>query len=83
MLHEFGHAADAAYGLASHERRWTTLHGALALLVQRSDQSDRQLADHENRLDALERTRWPLPSIAALVAILGLILTLWQTTTAR
>ncbi|WP_435610798.1 hypothetical protein [Streptomyces sp. C10-9-1] len=53
--------------------------GSLALLVQRSDQTDNRLADHEQRLDALEKTRWPLPSVLALVAVIGLALTLWQT----
>lgn len=52
--------------------------GSLALLVQRGDQTDRQLTDHDQRLDALERNRWPLPSLAALVAVLGLILSAWQ-----
>ncbi|MEU5342997.1 hypothetical protein AB0I27_06665 [Streptomyces sp. NPDC050597] len=52
--------------------------GALALLVQRGDQTDRQLADHDQRLDNLERSRWPLPSVAALVAVLGLTLSVWQ-----
>lgn len=52
--------------------------GALALLVQRGDQTDRQLTDHDQRLDALERARWPLPSLAALVAVLGLALSVWQ-----
>ncbi|MFB7452852.1 hypothetical protein [Streptomyces sp. NPDC056194] len=52
--------------------------GSLALLVQRGDQTDRQLADHETRLDQLERARWPLPSLAALVALVGLALSLWQ-----
>ncbi|MFC8584236.1 hypothetical protein ACFUGD_06725 [Streptomyces sp. NPDC057217] len=52
--------------------------GSLALLVQRHDQTDRQLADHESRLDTLERSRWPLPSLAAVVAVGGLVLSLWQ-----
>ncbi|MFE2043247.1 hypothetical protein ACFXAZ_20425 [Streptomyces sp. NPDC059477] len=52
--------------------------GSLALLVQRGDQTDRQIADHDQRLDALERARWPLPSVAALVGALGLALSLWQ-----
>lgn len=52
--------------------------GSLALLVQRGDQTDRQLTDHDQRLDALERGRWPLPSVAALVGALGLALSLWQ-----
>jgi hypothetical protein len=46
--------------------------GSLALLVQRSDQTDKQLADHESRLDALERARWPLPSLAVLTGVLSL-----------
>lgn len=49
--------------------------------LQRSDQVDKQLGDHEARLDALERNRWPLPSLAALVALAGLALTLWQLAT--
>lgn len=52
--------------------------GSLALLVQRGDQTDRQLTDHDQRLDALERARWPLPSLAALVAVFGLVVSLWQ-----
>lgn len=65
------------------EAGFARVDGALALLVQRSDQSERRLADHGTRLAALERGRWPLPSIAALVAVLGLVVTLWQTATAR
>ncbi|MFJ9892732.1 hypothetical protein ACIQPR_05300 [Streptomyces sp. NPDC091280] len=52
--------------------------GSLALLVQRGDQTDRQLTDHDQRLDALEHARWPLPSLAALVAVVGLAVSLWQ-----
>jgi hypothetical protein len=63
------------------ETGFARVDGSLALLVQRGDQTDRQLADHEHRLDALERTRWPLPSLAALVALAGLALTLWQLAT--
>ncbi|MGT2529902.1 hypothetical protein ACU4GG_24525 [Streptomyces nojiriensis] len=52
--------------------------GALALLVQRSDQSDRQLADHGTRLDALERSGWPLASVTALAAVSAVAVTAWQ-----
>jgi hypothetical protein len=62
----------------SVEVGFTEQRGQLALLVQRSDQTDRQIADHEARLDALEKSRWPLPSIAALVAAGSLGVTLWQ-----
>lgn len=82
---------------------FTRTDGALALLVQRHDQTDealkehtRRIDDHDTRLDtvergeterqkrdiarldALERARWPLPSVAALVAVTGLSLSLWQ-----
>ncbi|MFF3653339.1 hypothetical protein ACFYXV_32485 [Streptomyces sp. NPDC002181] len=64
---------------ATVETGFARLDGALALLMQRSDQLDTRLADHEQRLDALERSRWPLPSVLAMVAVIGLALTLWQT----
>lgn len=82
---------------------FTRTDGALALLVQRHDQSDETQKEHARRLDAhdarldtlergeterqkrndarldtLERARWPLPSVAALVALCGLLLSLWQ-----
>ncbi|MEK9521469.1 hypothetical protein MIU24_19045 [Streptomyces venezuelae] len=60
------------------ETGFARVDGSLALLVQRGDQTDRQISDHEARLDALERGRWPLPSLAALVALVGLLLSLWQ-----
>ncbi|MET9291137.1 hypothetical protein [Streptomyces sp. NPDC003077] len=62
------------------EAGFARVDGALALLVQRSDQTDRQLADLDARLDAVERRRWPLPSIAALVAVAGLLVTIWTAT---
>ncbi|MFI9063049.1 hypothetical protein ACIGQE_14380 [Streptomyces sp. NPDC053429] len=68
---------------ASVETGFARLDGALALLVQRSDQLDARLADHETRLDALEKNRWPLASVAALVGVVGLLLALWQAGTAR
>ncbi|WP_406353274.1 hypothetical protein [Streptomyces sp. NBC_00658] len=50
------------------------IDGALALLVQRSDQTDERLDEFEARLDELERRRWPLPSIGALTGLAGLVL---------
>jgi hypothetical protein len=82
---------------------FTRTDGALAMLMQRHDQTDEQIKDHTRQLDAhdarldtlergdterqkrndqrladLERGRWPLPSLAALVALCGLLLSLWQ-----
>lgn len=34
------------------------------------------VADHETRLRAIERNRWPLPALAAVVAVASLVLTL-------
>ncbi|MET7759024.1 hypothetical protein ABZT27_30615 [Streptomyces sp. NPDC005389] len=60
------------------EAGFARVDGALALLVQRSDQTDRQLADHEARLDDLERARWPVASIAALTASAGVLVAVWE-----
>ncbi|PJN40523.1 hypothetical protein CG747_12695 [Streptomyces sp. CB02959] len=65
------------------EAGFARVDGALALVVQRSDQTDRRLADLDTRLDAVERRRWPLPSIAALAGVVGLLMTVWQATIAR
>ncbi|WP_328670514.1 hypothetical protein [Streptomyces sp. NBC_00328] len=59
---------------------FATTQGDLALLLQRVDQTDKTLSEHENRLDALERARWPLPSLAAVTSCTALAVTLWETT---
>ncbi|MGW1196889.1 hypothetical protein ACWD4B_13775 [Streptomyces sp. NPDC002536] len=62
------------------EAGFARVDGSLALLVQRSDQTDKQLADHEARLDALERNRWPLASVGALTAVAGVAISVFQLT---
>lgn len=64
----------------SLEAGFARVDGALALLVQRSDQTDKQLADHERRLDSLERARWPLASLGALAAVATMAVTAWELT---
>ncbi|MFF4672279.1 hypothetical protein ACFY1C_20880 [Streptomyces sp. NPDC001279] len=91
---------------------FTRTDGALALLVQKHDQTVATLNDHASRMDAhasrmdthdarldtlergdterqkrndarlaeLERARWPLPSLAALVGVVSLVVALWQAT---
>lgn len=56
-----------------------TDHEARLAALERGE-TERQKRD-STRLDALERARWPLPSVAALVGVLGLALTLWQLAT--
>ncbi|MGQ4487368.1 hypothetical protein LRE75_19500 [Streptomyces sp. 372A] len=63
----------------SLEAGFARADGQLALLVQRSDQTDKQLADHEARLDTLERSRWPLASIGALTATAAVAVAVWET----
>ncbi|MFD9306146.1 hypothetical protein ACFWCB_26415 [Streptomyces sp. NPDC060048] len=60
------------------EAGFARVDGSLALLVQRGDQTDKTIDDHERRLDALEKTRWPLASLAALVSLAALGVTLYQ-----
>ncbi|MEU6990644.1 hypothetical protein ABZ953_08315 [Streptomyces sp. NPDC046465] len=57
---------------------FATTRGDLALLLQRADQTDKTLSEHEDRLDTLERSRWPLPSLAAITSCTALAVTLWQ-----
>lgn len=57
---------------------FTEQRGQLALLVQRGDQTDKTLDDHEKRLDTLERSRWPLPAVAAVTSVGALAVTVWQ-----
>ncbi|MFC7218829.1 hypothetical protein ACFQLX_11705 [Streptomyces polyrhachis] len=42
------------------------IDGQLTLLVQRSDQIDKTVEELDARVTALERSRWPLPTTAAL-----------------
>ncbi|MFD8611088.1 hypothetical protein [Streptomyces sp. NPDC059631] len=60
------------------ETGFARVDGSLALLVQRGDQTDRAVADHETRLGALERSRWPLPAVGALTGLGGLAVAVWQ-----
>lgn len=60
------------------ETGFTRVDGQLALLVQRGDQTDKKLDDFEQRLDALERNRWPLSSIGALTGLAGMVVAVWQ-----
>lgn len=60
------------------ETGFTRVDGQLALLVQRGDQTDKDIAELKAEVEALKRARWPLPSIAAVVSVSALAVTLWQ-----
>ena len=48
---------------------------ACAVLVERSNRTEKDLSELEQRVSSLERNRWPLPSLAAVVAVGSLA---WQ-----
>ncbi|OON82213.1 hypothetical protein [Streptomyces tsukubensis] len=54
------------------------IEGHLALLTQRDEQSAKNTDDLTQRVSGLERSRWPLPAIAALTAVGALVVALWQ-----
>lgn len=51
---------------------------ACAVLVERSNRTEKDLGELEQRVAALEKARWPLPSLAAVCGAAGLGLGLWQ-----
>ncbi|WP_434594014.1 hypothetical protein [Streptomyces sp. A5-4] len=53
------------------------IDGQLALLVQRSDQTDKAVEDLGDRVTSLERGRWPLPTIAVLASVTAVALALY------
>ncbi|MFH8294954.1 hypothetical protein [Streptomyces sp. NPDC018059] len=54
------------------------IDGQLALIVQRSDQIDKDVEDLQTRVTALERARWPLPTLSVLIALGALVLGVWS-----
>lgn len=49
------------------------LTGRVDVLIAREEENTKDLVDHEARIRALERARWPLPTIAVLVSIATLM----------
>ena len=62
----------------SLEVGFTRIEGGLALLTQRDDQTAKDLDDLSARVVALEHTRWPLPTLAAIAAVGALAMAVWQ-----
>ncbi|WP_344963575.1 hypothetical protein [Streptomyces thioluteus] len=53
------------------------IDGQLALLVQRNDQTDKAVEDLDRRVAALEKGRWPLPTVTVLAGVTAVVLTLF------
>ncbi|MFJ2111974.1 MULTISPECIES: hypothetical protein [unclassified Streptomyces] len=47
------------------------LNGRLDTALQRTGQTEKDIAELETRLAALERARWPLPGLAVLAGLAG------------
>ncbi|MFE5117766.1 hypothetical protein [Streptomyces sp. NPDC056669] len=54
------------------------IDGQLALLVQRSDQTDKALEELEERVTVLEKARWPLPTLAVLASVTAVALAIFE-----
>jgi prophage DNA circulation protein len=50
------------------------LTGRVDVLINQQSATQTDVADHETRLRALERARWPLPSAAVLLSLAALII---------
>jgi hypothetical protein len=48
------------------------LTGRVDVLIEQQSTTRAEVSDHEGRLRALERARWPLPSLAALLGLASL-----------
>ena len=61
--------------LGGVSRDLSEIKTACAVLVERSNRTENDVRELETRVTSLEKNRWPLPSLAALVAVGSLA---WQ-----
>lgn len=50
------------------------LTGRVDVLIEQQKTTRGDIKDHENRIRSLEKSRWPLPSVAVLVSIASFIM---------
>lgn len=62
---------------------FATLNGRLDVSLQRTSTIEADVADLRSDVEALKRSRWPLPSLAAVCGVGALAVTLWQQAAAR
>ncbi|MER7363563.1 hypothetical protein [Nonomuraea wenchangensis] len=60
--------------LLATDRKVDGIRGEVAQVAQAHGELTKDLADHEARIRALERGRWPLPSLAAVISIVSVVL---------
>jgi hypothetical protein len=49
------------------------LTGRVDVLISQQSSTQQDVADHEARLRSLEKSRWPLPSVAVLLSLAALL----------
>lgn len=54
------------------------MEGQLALLTQRDEHNAKEQNNLHTRVTALEHTRWPIPTVAALATAGAFVVGLWQ-----
>ncbi|MDG4531597.1 hypothetical protein [Streptomyces sp. AV19] len=57
---------------------FATLNGKLEVVLQRTTAVESDLATLEQRVAALEKSRWPLPSLAAVVGVAALLVSVYS-----
>lgn len=60
--------------LLATDKKVDGIRGEVQQVAQAHGEMTKDLADHEARIRALERGRWPLPSAAVLLSLAGLVL---------
>lgn len=60
--------------LLATDRKVDGIRGEVAQVAHAHGELTKDQADHEARIRALERARWPLPSLAAVVSIVSVVL---------
>ncbi|MHB9857599.1 hypothetical protein [Streptomyces sp. YIM S03343] len=58
------------------EKGFAEVKGSVALLVQRSDRTEKDLDELESRVTSLEKGRWPLPAVTAVCAVAATVISL-------
>ncbi|WP_267244340.1 hypothetical protein [Streptomyces sp. PR69] len=54
------------------------LNGRLDVALQRTSQTETDIEELKQEVEALKRARWPLPSLAAVTGLAALGLTLYE-----
>jgi hypothetical protein len=60
--------------LLATDRKVDGIRGEVAQVANGHGELTKDLADHEARIRNLERGRWPLPSLAAVVSLISVVL---------